>query len=192
MLTVEQKKIVEENIKMCYDFAHKYVLSNRNIYKFGLEYDDVVSIAYYAMCKCVLRFDASKGNALSTLFYVCALNDIRMFIRKECTMKRKALNDSVSYDVALDEDGSTLAYFIGDDMHTPEFELDAKEQTKDLRDAISTLDENIRNTVIKYYSGMKQHDIAEEIGISQPHVCKRLKTAHKLLKNRLSELGYTG
>lgn len=52
----------------------------------------------------------------------------------------------------------------------------------DLKEAIRLLPDRLRLTVVMYAVGMTQAEIAEELGISQRGVGKRLEKAFDLLK----------
>lgn len=67
-------------------------------------------------------------------------------------------------------------------------ELDASDDRLLIRDLLRTLPDRSRHVVVlRYFEGLSQAEVAERIGISQPHVSRLLRTALSELRASLAE-----
>lgn len=77
---MDRQKLVEENIKLVYEVAHKY----KYLCCTTIDFDDLVSIGYIGLVKASKSYDANKNIKFSTLAFVCIKNEIlREFVNKQ-------------------------------------------------------------------------------------------------------------
>ena len=89
--------------------------------------------------------------------------------------------------LSLDDDTSGIGYRISSDL-TPEDSLIRKREMQELRAAVRTLPEKLREVVyLFYYAELSLRDIAETLGIPEGTVKSRLNTAKKRLRKLLEE-----
>jgi RNA polymerase sporulation-specific sigma factor len=73
-MTDEQKKCAENNIKLA------YLVANRRM-DCGLEFDEILSICFVALCKAAVGFDTTKGFTFSTYAVRAMHNQINYRLR---------------------------------------------------------------------------------------------------------------
>lgn len=77
---MDRQKLVEENVKLVYEVAHKY----KYLCCTTVDFDDLVSIGYIGLVKASKSYDDTKNIKFSTLAFVCIKNEIlREFINKQ-------------------------------------------------------------------------------------------------------------
>ena len=77
---MDRQKLVEENIKLVYEVAHKY----KYLCCTTVDFDDLVSIGYIGLVKASKSYDDTKNIKFSTLAFVCIKNEIlREFVNKQ-------------------------------------------------------------------------------------------------------------
>ena len=104
-LNIEQKQMVEDNIRLAYKTAHK--MATRS----PLEYDDILSICFLGLIKAAQRFDPSKGFASSTY----AINTMRWMVHKEANPGKPQIKASYLEDLIPTEWESSWENIIADD-----------------------------------------------------------------------------
>ena len=104
-MTDGQRKLVEENHSLIYDYLWKKHLSIE-------EYYDLAAIG---LCKAAITYDGDKA-AFSTYAYHCIHNEIGQQLRKYYSSKHipDELVGSLQHIVELKDDGVTLEDCIGD------------------------------------------------------------------------------
>lgn len=91
MLTDEQSKLVEDNIKLVYCIAHKYNRPNL--------FDDMVQEGSMGLICAAQRFNPDLGLKFSTFAYSYIVGYINMFLRRDCVVKPKYINKELSTPV---------------------------------------------------------------------------------------------
>lgn len=77
---MDRQKLVEENVKLVYEVAHKY----KYLCCTTVDFDDLVSIGYIGLVKASKSYDDTKNIKFSTLAFVCIKNEIlREFVNKQ-------------------------------------------------------------------------------------------------------------
>ena len=192
MLTPEQKRIVEENIQLAYAFVGRAKRIGRTLYAARMDDDDMLSIAFHALCIAAKVFDISLGYTFSTLYYVVCANEFKKIIRRAVGKKCGPYFTSMSLsDLKMGTDGITFEETIADESAGTENIFQATEEVEVLRLAIEALDETLRRTVQMYYfDGLGQKEIASLYGVRQSCVSRRLVRAHKKIAVYMAMNGY--
>ena len=77
---MDRQKLVEENVKLVYEVAHKY----KYLCCTTIDFDDLVSVGYIGLVKASKSYDDTKNIKFSTLAFVCIKNEIlREFVNKQ-------------------------------------------------------------------------------------------------------------
>lgn len=74
----------------------------------GLEYDDLMQIANISLIKCIKNYKDSLNTSFYTYIIKCITNSLKTELRKELTLKRKILNNSLSIDEIIQGTDITL------------------------------------------------------------------------------------
>lgn len=192
MLTSEQKRIVEDNIGLAYDFVKRAKKTGHTLYIARMDDGDMLSIAFYALCVAAEVFDKSLGYAFSTLFNHVCVNEYRKILRQVVDQKHGPYFSSVSlYEPKPGTNKLTVSDTVFDDGPSAEEIHLAKEETDVLHRAIDSLDETLRHTISMYYfRGLSQQDIANSHGVLQSAVSRRLDRAHANIAAHMAMNGY--
>lgn len=168
-LSKKQQEFVEKNHNLIYKAINKY---NLNI-------DDFYGIAAIGLCKAALTFDESKGFKFSTYAMTVIDNAIKQeFKRNE--KERKVIIDSLETVILVGENGEELT--LGDTIQSPRFE-DASNASVDINRLLKKLTVQELNVILRLLRGMKQSDIAVEIGVSRSRVHLIMKAIKKLAQD---------
>lgn len=174
MMTEDQKKLVESNIKLAYDYVYKYGSS------FGHDFDDSVQIASLGLCNAALTFDASKGYAFSTYAYKCMSNEFLKIARAKKAKRRDG--SEISFD---EEVRSSSGEYIGTYSEIIPSKLDVENEivTKEtLRWAVNNMS-GASKKVIQYYidnPDTTQVACAKHLNIAQATVSRAFTKLKKL------------
>ena len=76
-LNDEQRRLVEDNMKLAYFMAHK--LRNHT----SLEFEDLVGVCMRGLCKAALKFEPDMGNKFSTFATTVMQNEVFIANRQE-------------------------------------------------------------------------------------------------------------
>lgn len=170
-MTEEQKRLVEENHKLIYDYLWKKNLSIE-------EYYDLAAIG---LCKAAITYDGNKA-AFSTYAYRCMANEIGCHFRKYYADRHipDELIGSLQHIVELGDNDVTVEDRIGD-------VIDVEEEAI-LNDALDKfyyrLTDRERLILSLHRSGYKQKEISKRVGIKQPQVSRIIDK----LRNRYRRL----
>lgn len=174
MMTEDQKKLVESNIKLAYDYVHKYGSS------FGHDFDDSVQIASLGLCNAALTFDESKGYEFSTYAYKCMSNEFLRIARAKKAKRRDG--SEISFDEEL---RSSSGEYVGTYSEIIPSKLDVENEivTKEtLRWAINSM-RGTSKKVIQYYidnPDTTQVACAKHLNITQATVSRSFAKLKKL------------
>lgn len=178
-------KLIEHNLRLVVYIAKKFENTGA-----GLE--DLISIGTIGLIKAVNTFKADKNIKLATYASRCVENEILMYIRK-CSGRH-----DVSFDepLSVDWDGNELLLsdVLGSDEDEISRELEATEEKKTIRSALSELDAREREIIMLRYGidgaeELTQKQVADMMGISQSYISrlekKILARLGESLKNRV-------
>lgn len=178
-------KLIEHNLRLVVYIAKKFENTGA-----GLE--DLISIGTIGLIKAVNTFKADKNIKLATYASRCVENEILMYIRK-CSGRH-----DISFDepLSVDWDGNELLLsdVLGSDEDEISRGLEATEEKKTIRSALSELDERERAIITLRYGidgteELTQKQVADMMGISQSYISrlekKILARLGESLKNRV-------
>lgn len=159
--------INEDRVQEVYDlvgsFCKKY-----NIYS-----EEMVQDLTWKVWQQLDRLYDEKKSKLSTYVYLCCkhyyLNEKRKKSVK-CVSLNEEVGDGVEYMDTFEDDG-----------RDPLEELIHKENLAKLAKIYETCSPMLRN----YLDGKKQTEIAKELGISQPHVSRRIKREIEKIRKKV-------
>lgn len=152
-MTTEREKLVLDYLNLARKIAGRY----RNV---GIDYEDLVSIAFLGLVKAANSYNQEKAKFVS--YAIPAIqNEILMNLRKKAIM-------GVSFD-EQEGDGMKLGDLIGSESK----ELEQLENRLFLGQCMRTLTENeqvVLNEI--YYQNKVQSEVAKQLGCSQGHVSR--------------------
>ena len=100
-MTDEQRKMVEQNHNLIYDF----------LYKQNLDTEEYYDIAAIGLCEAAIKYD-SKRSKFSTFAYRCMKSEVNHYHAYN-TRKRRIPSDRIfSYDILLNSDEDEYESFI--------------------------------------------------------------------------------
>ena len=193
MLTPEQKKLVEDNIRLCHEFVHRELRKGPSLTRFGLDEDDMLSIAYYSLCLAARDYDPSLGCQFSTLFWKVCWGQYRNTIRDYTTDKRRASFECISLNAPCQNtEDLAIMDVLMDSGQMPEEWYIEREQRNYVRLLVDhALPPNQRLIVRMYYwDRVPQPQIAAQIGASQASVSRALARARRRIERELIAAGY--
>ena len=168
MMSEEQQKLVESNMKLVYTYVHKYG------YKFRHDIEDSIQIASVGLCKAAVNYDASKGFAFSTYAYKCMQNEFLMLTRKQLDAPLVSLDEIVQND-----DIECKLMDIIPDTRNVEEDVICKDQ---IQYAINKLTGKYQD-IVKYLisnPGTSGRDCASIFKVSQPTVSRAINRFKQL------------
>lgn len=192
-MTDGQRKLVDDNINLCYWKSHRYLHENGEDFftRIGMQFDDIVSLGYAALCNAAIEYDPEKG-AFATLYVWKFYVEMRRAIRSAFTQVGKAMTNAVSYDVLLDADGTTFLELVGsktDDIS----DQACREMRHEVEEAANRVLSEREVQILKCAreEEMTQQQISKRVGVSQAHVSRLTNKALKKLAEELTRLGYS-
>lgn len=161
-LTKEQQNLVESNHNLIYGYLHKN----------NLNFDDYYDIAAIGLCKASMSYKISKGK-FSTYAYKCMNNEVNNYLKFDINGKTKIPEkELMSYDTSL-EDGSEA---IVDGMENGNSNIEEDIIVGiDYLSFINLLNEKEQLVIEHLQDGLKQCQIAKEIGCTQQNISLTVK-----------------
>lgn len=106
-LSDKQKKLVEANVLLVPLVVKKYLVS------LEMDFDDMVSIGYYGLCKAALCFNPDRNYAFSTYATKVIISTIKRDIEYNCRTKRGGGIRPISIDAMEEdtEDGESVEFY---------------------------------------------------------------------------------
>lgn len=150
MLNDEQRKIVEDNIKLVYKVA-----SDRN----QLCDEDAVQYGFYGLCKAVENFKPEKGIKFSTYAY----NTIYGWM------------EGMYSDMKLRKSIKEGVIFFTDDVSIYQGEMEVNEDKLFLSYIYSSVDKCTKKILKMMYMGYRKGEIYKALGINSEIYNKKLK-----------------
>lgn len=173
-LTKEQQKIVEDNINLAYNFAHKY-----GVLKYNYNFEEAVSISFLGLVKAVLAWDENKGK-LSTLAYTVMHNEFKILLRKD----KYNTYSFISLQAPVSNEKEDIS--IEDIIPEKENILSLVETNSMVEYAYNKLSENGKKVVTYYlnHPEISQTKLAKILNISQPQVSRILIKFRNLINDQ--------
>ena len=172
-------KIVEDNIKLAYSFAHKYqkCFDWMNMHDF----EDLVSDCFLGLVKAGLNYKDNFGLSFSTYAYICMKNEILISVRK-----KKQQDDKIFNLEMYDKNGEAIDDVFDVLLNSTE---NLEEKMIDillLAEALQVLTDIERKIIVMYYyQGLKISHIAKIFGFTESYISKIHSRAIKKLKRKL-------
>lgn len=172
-------KLIEHNLRLVAHVIKKYYTPNSDP-------NDLISIGTIGLIKAVSTFDCDKGIRFATYAARCIENEMLMHCR---TLKKTALDVSLSDSIDTDRDGNALTFsdvLAVDDTLVDD--IDLKLRSEKLYKLIEEkLDEREREIIILRYGlfsedALTQREVAQKLNISRSYVSRIEKKALEELK----------
>ena len=161
--------LIEHNLRLVVYIAKRFENT-------GVGVEDLVSIGTIGLIKAINTFKADKNIKLATYASRCIENEILMYIRKNSNVRQEI---SIDEPLSCDWDGNELLLsdILGSDEDQVYRDLEAEEDKKVIREALSNLEERERQIIELRYglSGkreMTQKEVADLLGISQSYISR--------------------
>lgn len=161
-LTEEQRKIVEQNHNLIYDF----------LYKKNLNEEEYYGAAAIGLCNAVIYHNHKRGK-LSTLAYKCMMSEVIRCIKHENGKTKIPSKNICSYDVLLNEEEneSYKDIILTDSFNTYEI----AEANINYINFLKKLNDKEKFIVKCFESGLNQTEIAKKIEVKPQAVNYRVK-----------------
>jgi len=161
-------KLIEHNLRLVVYIANKFGNTGA-----GLE--DLISIGTIGLIKAVSTFRADKNIKLATYASRCIENEILMYIRKWSGRHDISIDEPLSVD--WDGNELLLSDVLGGDEDEVSRGIEAVEEKKTIREALSKLDEREQVIITLRYGlnggrELTQKEVADMMGISQSYISR--------------------
>lgn len=162
----------DENIGLVYYVFNKYYQKYRDIE------DDLIQEGMIGLWKACQTFDSLREVKFSTYAVKVIKNSMGMYVRKEARSREEC-----SLDRLVDADRK-------DGKRVTFLNLMPYDAQEDLRDVIEVLlevakENNCEEIVKMKLDGMKQVDIAKELGVHQSTISEKLRRLYALVRKEL-------
>lgn len=170
-----KEELFEKNTLMAYKIANRYRTNYIN------EYEDIKQEALLGLWKACQTFDDSRG-CFSTYAYPCISNTINIYIRSI----RKHQDNDISLFTPTTDNLYLEDLLGGEDVNIEQLEdtMILESLREDINNCI--LDNRERKVYNLFLDGLKQHEIANEIGASQPVVSRIERRVIKRINNLIT------
>lgn len=165
---MDRQKLVEENLKLVYEVAHKY----KYLCCTTVDFEDLVSIGHIGLIKASKAYDDTKNIKFSTLAFICIKNEIL----REFVNKQYRFNDANTV---------SLNTIINTSTDSAELELQDIIQDDKMEDYLENLDNKIlidsiyekctdkeKRVIDLYLEGYSLKDISVKLGCHWATVSK--------------------
>jgi len=181
----EVDQFYRDNIKLLHSIVRPYR---------GLdEYEDLLQEASIGFIKAIQTYKPSRGVKLTTYAFICARNEVRMYLRKNSAKSRTAV--VVSLDTGSDDNhdqDSLMNRICGHDGSASSLEDSLHTKTV-FRQAMCIVEREMDQPSIfvirRTMEGVTQSQMAKELSLSQSKVSKILSSAIRKLRKRLEDQG---
>ena len=174
-LTEEQRKLVEDNIGLAYEFVH------RKGFTYGYEFEDAVQIALLGLIHAAMTFKESKSK-FSTYAFLAMQSQFNMEYRRIKRQKESGIiNISLSEPIIKNEE-----LYVEDIIVERQDSIESIETiivVKNIYEKLNDKEKQVMNMV--FYAKEKeanQKNIAKKLGVSQSFVSRTLKKFREYLK----------
>lgn len=160
------------------------------------EYEDLLQEASIGFIKAIQTYKPNRGVKLTTYAFICARNEVRMYLRRNSAKSRTAV--VVSLDTGSDDDhdqDSLMNRICGHDGSASSLE-DSLYIKAVFRQAMYIVEREMGHASVfvirRTMEGVPQSQMAKELSLSQSKVSKILSAAIRELRMRLEEQGVVG
>ena len=151
--------------------------------KLGLELDDLEQEGYIALVKAMEYYDSSKNVLFYTYVVAAIKRKMLNLVRLNSAVKHQLLNNSISFDETVTEDGSTLFSFLEDKKALKPLELmESNESIKRIKNILFDLDIELASILELRINGFKQNEIATLLDLNRRNITNLLVKLKKNLK----------
>lgn len=172
-LTDEQRKLVEDNVKLAYEFVHK------KGFTYGYEFEDAVQTALLGLIYAAMTFKESKSK-FSTYAFIAMQSQFNIEYRKTKRQRESGIiNISLSEPIIENEDLS-IEDTIVDSRDFVE-SIEVATATKNAYEKLNDKEKQVLNTIF-YAKEINQRDVAKKLGVSQSFVSRTIKKFKEYLK----------
>ena len=166
-LNDEQKKLVEDNIKLIYYTINRFFYGNLKY----VDIEDLVGEGYIQLCLSSISYNKNLGYSFSTYFIKCYKNHLTKYLQNHYKKNFETYDIQDFYEAFSKEDTYNL-------------EENNEQQVRELLEKY--LSKKKTNILIDFYfKKMTHEEIAKKYGYKTEHVVNTLRcTAIKKLKNK--------
>lgn len=174
-LTDEQRKLVEDNIRLAYEFVH------RKGFTYNYEFEDAVQIALLGLIHAAMTFKESKSK-FSTYAFLAMQSQFNMEYRRIKRQKESGIiNISLSEPIIKNEE-----LYIEDIIVERQDSIENIETMIAIKNVYEKLNDKEKQVIdMVFYAKEKeasQKNIAKKLGVSRSFVSKTLKKFREYLK----------
>lgn len=161
-MTDEQRKIVEQNHNLIYDFLNKNKLNK----------DEYYGVAAIGLCKAAMNYN-NKISRLSTLAYKCMMNEVIICFKHENSKTKIPYDKIFSYDILLNEDESEsyIDIMLEGDFNTYEM----AEVSINFANFSKKLTDREKFIIKCFENGFNQNEIARGLNVTPQAIYKSVK-----------------
>ena len=177
-------KLIEHNLRLVAYIAKRFENTGANI-------EELISIGTLGLMKAVASFNSDKNIKLATYASRCIENEILMYIRKTSLQKKEI---SIDEPLSVDWDGNELLLsdILGSEADTVSKDMEADEEKRIVRTAVSDLSYRERIIVEMRFGlvtgkELTQKEVADALGISQSYISRLEKKIMSRLKKKIEE-----
>jgi RNA polymerase sporulation-specific sigma factor len=146
--------------------------------KMGLEYNDLFQEGMVGLSKAIKSYSEQKDTIFSTFANLCIDRQIFSALAKARRKKHEFLNESLSLDFVIDDDGKTLLDCLFDSGSDPSLKLENDEKRK-------ALYENLDNELTSLEKSVFDLKVA---GFEYKEISKILNKSYKSIDSTLQRI----
>ncbi|MCX7615382.1 MAG: sigma-70 family RNA polymerase sigma factor [Clostridiales bacterium] len=170
-----EEELIRKYSRMVRSFARPYFLV-------GGDSEDLIQEGMIGLLKAVREYDPAKQTNFYTFAVICVKRQLISAIRNANRLKHSPLNNYVSLGEPLFNDNAGADNLIRAQAYEPDDLFEARDEIRDLKEALSDLLSVFEAKVLDcYLSGKTLDEISKEIGKSR----KSLDNAIQRVKRKL-------
>lgn len=172
----DYEKIYIDNEKLVYKFATTYKLLND---------EDMMQNLKMAAYRAIVKFDSSKGTALSTYVYTALFNEYNYSFRDK-NLKIQYADNIVTDD--MDKQSDIFDFIEDTSIKNVDDELDKKDMIIKIYKYLDEHEPKYKNLFLDYYfNNIKQKQLAEKYKLNLSYVSKKINSITKHLRDLLKD-----
>lgn len=157
----------------------------------GLEMNDLVQEGMLGLNDAITKFNDQKNVTFYTFAKTCIERKIISCVVSTRRLKHRILNESISYETDLKDDGGTLEYLLRDNKHNPESMLLHTENEKKIieltKESLTDFEQQVFELKISNFSYKEIAEILDKDKKSIDNALQRIKTKMKKILNTIDE-----
>ena len=139
-------------------------LISRRYFLIGGDSEDIFQEGLIGLYKAVMSFKEEENVTFKTFALLCINRAIKTSITKSNRQRNKALNDSVSVDMEMEDEDAWAVLLISDEL-SPEDELMKKQKIKYVFDEVNKVLNDKQKAILKMYLLNKSYaEMAKSVG----------------------------